>query len=362
MKVIYLGSGPLIPQMKKDLFIDEISKCLDVEFWNFKELSNISNYSLPDEINDYTNITSISEFKYKVRELKSTDHIFITPMSIRSLGEIIEVILNNKSKIVHLEKGILQNHLIAKSNFIRYNKTRIKKHLKTLLNFDKIKFSYVLKSPGINPLIPFKKSKIIHHVKYDEYLEAITEKPLVNIKYAVFLDSYMPYHQDILVHWKQQSIDPKIYFEKMNSLFDKIERKYKVKIIISAHPKAEYDKKVFKGRQIIKYKTPNLIHYSEFVISHASTSVFNAVLSSKPILFVYYNEMLEKGTRAWTISTIEYAKYLKSSLINLDCAYGIDIKHNEKVFEKFKYKYLIDKKNKSQRNSEIITNWLKNLN
>ena len=208
---------------------------------------------------------------------------------------------------------------------------------------------------------PAKRYHYIHHIKYDSYLESIKNHSIVNYKYAVFVDSNLPFLSDIIDSRGEKSVEPNKYFNLLNNFFDYLEKKYNLKIIIAPHPKADYDNSIFKQREIIKYKTDNLIKNSEIVITHDSTSIINAVLSKKNLVFVYYNEMLETGTKDWALRTIEYSKILKAPLVDLEKEFNLNLNINNKIFDKFVSNFIINKKKKKFSNEDIIIDLLKSL-
>ncbi|MDA2929389.1 hypothetical protein MYX84_05480 [Acidobacteria bacterium AH-259-O06] len=92
-------------------------------------------------------------------------------------------------------------------------------------------------------------------------------------------------------------MDEKKYLDEMSNLFDLIEIKTGLKVVIAAHPYSNYEKCsfAFGGREIIKGKTVELVAASSMVIMHTTTAVSYAVLFEKPIMVVKTAEMMKKG-------------------------------------------------------------------
>lgn len=127
----------------------------------------------------------------------------------------------------------------------------------------------------------------IHSHDYDESIRR--KRNNLNIvaqrDICVFLDEAATHHTDFLLGGDQPP-DGDMYFEAMNNLFDAVEKNTGLKVVISAHPRSNYASlgDVFKGREVVKGSTIELVASSQLVVMHASTSVSYAVLNSKPVL------------------------------------------------------------------------------
>lgn len=135
-----------------------------------------------------------------------------------------------------------------------------------------------------------------HTLDYDIFLETDKElKKVINEPYCLFLDNYIPHHPDI----KRAGLEKNFkrmadsYYQKLNSFFDYIEKLYSLKVVIAAHPRAEYDKigDVWNGRDIYYNQTIGLVKYSEFCMMHASTSINFPILYQKPLIFLTLDEL-----------------------------------------------------------------------
>ena len=127
----------------------------------------------------------------------------------------------------------------------------------------------------------------IHSHDYDESIRR--KRSNLNIvaqrDICVFLDEAATHHTDFLLGGDQPP-DGDVYFEAMNNLFDAVEKNTGLKVVIAAHPRSNYASlgDVFKGREVVKGSTIELVSSSQLVVMHASTSVSYAVLNSKPVL------------------------------------------------------------------------------
>ena len=126
----------------------------------------------------------------------------------------------------------------------------------------------------------------INHPDYELY-KFTNPQHIIEEEYMVFCDIFFPEHPDFRYVAKLDNIcAPSVYRSKMIRLFDYLESKYHIPVIIAAHPKANYRGDEWGNRKIIKYQTNNLVAYSRIVISHVSGSVTFALLHKKPLLFV----------------------------------------------------------------------------
>jgi len=131
-----------------------------------------------------------------------------------------------------------------------------------------------------------------HTLDYDLYLDykSRSPEPAEKGEYAVFLDEYFPLHPDFFVSGigKNPYSDYRQYYLEINLMFKQIEAVSGLKVVIAAHPRAQYASlpDVFEGRKLIKGNTVNLVANAKLVLAHASTSLNFAVLFNKPVVFL----------------------------------------------------------------------------
>ena len=186
-----------------------------------------------------------------------------------------------------------------------------------------------------------EKTKIIKTCSYDFVLSKLVEKRIIDEKYIVFLDEYIINHPDFKILNKKIDKE-KLYYQELNKFFNFIEKKFKFKVVIASHPRAdlEYNKIKFPKHNVFIGNTPQLMKYSEGCITHASTSVNFAVIFEKPILFITTNRM--KRSR--------YANELLSSWfnkipLNISASYSQEdvtngFKINNKYMKQYFYKFI----------------------
>lgn len=200
---------------------------------------------------------------------------------------------------------------------------------------------------------------------YEKFVKARTApRTALPSPYAVFLDIFLPRQSDIKFE-KRRTVDPHNYFTSLNRFFDLIEAKFAVKVVIAAHPKAQYSPETFKGRSIIYGKTAEVVRDCQFVISHHSTSIGYAVLNAAPAIFVYTQEMLELYRHQQVASIFEIANFLHSSIYNIDTISSddqIELKTvNAVQYDKYKYQFLATPETEGLETQEIFYNEIHRL-
>ena len=130
----------------------------------------------------------------------------------------------------------------------------------------------------------------IHSYDYDLYLDKRMNNNCNLDSYSnicVFLDVAATHHIDN-AFCDLENADEHYYYKTMNVLFNWIEEKTRLKVVIAAHPRSNYSKhdECFGGRSIIYGKTIELVRKCKFVLSHYSSSINYAVIYKKPAIFL----------------------------------------------------------------------------
>ena len=302
------------------------------------------NLSKTYHFDNYFSISSLDVSQFDKFNLDfAIDFLDISPLSykIRSILKI------NKTSI-----SKVQNALIPESE-LKNNIPFIKKIIKNIFKLSSwrnIIFSF---QKLINPKIFFESDEIFvggssgenliastfskniipsHSFDYDIFLDIDKKKNVFIEKYIVFVDQNLAFHTDIKFLKLNQVVTAEKYYQSLEMFFQKFEYLYGLKLIIAAHPRSNYElyPNIFKGRDVIKGNTPELIKCSSHVIMHASTSVSFAVLWNKPISFVTTDEISDSF---YFINIKMNANLFCKKIINID-NYNIDeIKrsYNDKI-------------------------------
>ena len=182
-----------------------------------------------------------------------------------------------------------------------------------------------------------------HSFDYDTYLEEEYDNKNPQIKncYAVFLDSFIPYHPDYLYMNMPPYCSAENYYPDLNNFFNYLESLMNLQIVIAAHPKADYSKKnnPYDNRKIFFNKTTNLVKHSKMVLTHVSTSTHFAVLYKKPIIFLnsskyssrYFNA-INSYSHIFDKEPIEVDNYNEKK--------ELDLKINQERYTAYKNKYI----------------------
>jgi hypothetical protein len=143
-----------------------------------------------------------------------------------------------------------------------------------------------LKSDTGRPLFPPSERYIPAHVMdYDLYLEENSRLPKP-LDAAVFIDQNFGFHPDIksmFLDW----FDVDEFYHHLRLFFDRIESELGLEVVIAAHPRGVYDQPhaLFGNRRIFYSQTPTLIRNGQLMITAYSTSIAQAILHEKLILF-----------------------------------------------------------------------------
>jgi hypothetical protein len=333
-KIIYISHSHLTSKVRFDYYIDYLlSKNWSVEYWNLLPL-------LHGEIDEFG--SQDADFLVTPKTYSDIEKM----LSLKDNRNAIFVILINYGP-----KYILLYRLLTKYNcnihFFAWGayphskaESILKKMFLHLLNpftlFKKI-FNHIncvihkklkLVKPydvvycaGQSILKTFPdalKLVSVNTIDYDHYVRVKKDtKSLVNDSYAVFLDINLPFQSDLKIH-NMPMLDPDEYFGSLNNFFELIEKKFRLKIVIAAHPKANYDNSTFKGRKIFRNLTPELVSKANFVLSHHSTSISYAVLNCKPIIFIYTSLMEKIYNKTCVEKIISFANFLESTVYDIN--------------------------------------------
>jgi hypothetical protein len=157
-----------------------------------------------------------------------------------------------------------------------------------------------------------------HSFDYDLFLGEISSSPSPIFKepYAVFLDEYAPFHPDYQLLLSKPHVLPLDYYPDLNRYFDRFEANSGLKVVIAAHPKADYDREgsPFADRPVLLGCTSELVRSSSAVLLHSSTSVSFPVLYKKPMIYLSST----RYSHAWRRAIRLFAKELASPVVDID--------------------------------------------
>lgn len=372
MKVLFLSFAPVHKMHFTDMYITSIGEVFPYVVWDISMLGGG-----PDKENteypDILRIHDLPEFTRQLDALRAEGEqiVAISNILIYNLHIIYPALhergipvlqIDKESIIFWMKDQFLRDHpdQIPESEKSKYRWTAnpLTNKVYRYLENQHVKFDYML---GARNYFPESSKRFvpIHNLKYDEYLRSTAEEPVLQEKYILFMDAGIAHLP--AVSGKPDSINREEYLARMNHLFDCLEQKYGLPVVIAGHPKSEYPENAFNGRKYILYKTAALARYAEVVLCHYSTSIIDLVLQKKPIIFLYSEEYLQSASRTITITTMEYAKLLNAPLVELsgdaDPSQGMD----EAAYDRFIAENIVNESHKDSSNAVLITDFIKTL-
>ena len=255
-KIIFiLIPSPTLSIEENFYFRELIDQKIEIEVWDITS-TIYENVSISDEIN--------RSYIKKITQKKAF-HLLLSKVNLKQTVFVMGVTYNYQS--LWLYRALTKSNCIV-CFFDRGNLPRLEKEKKEkiksiikVLDFGRI-FQYVKNrfavyckrngsiknfnfvfAAGSKAQSRYGKSSTkisINSSDYDNYLTLNREKTKqFSEKYCVFLDEFLPYHPDFPI-LGIQTVNPKTYFQNLNRFFDFIEQKSGTKVIVAAHPKADY--------------------------------------------------------------------------------------------------------------------------
>lgn len=203
----------------------------------------------------------------------------------------------------------------------------------------------------------------IHHPDFDDWRSTgASDRPLVAGRTAVFLDMYYTAHPDHAVEGLPP-VDAARYFRSLNAFFGRLEARHGLRVVVAAHPKADYAHNPFEGRPAIRLATRELARFADFAVTTFSASMNYAVLGLKPLFIIDSDEMAvvhkPAGQEAWPRM---YADVLGARYVNLDHPADEDVvprAPDPGVYDAFKYRHLVSRENEGRSTAEVLAAFLK---
>ncbi|MCH5308507.1 MAG: hypothetical protein J1E58_01510 [Prevotella sp.] len=201
----------------------------------------------------------------------------------------------------------------------------------------------------------------INHPDYEEFIRHQNLESEERSPYIVYVDNYFPLHPEVLQRnplFKANDMAG-VFYESLNNYFERIEKEFGCRVIIAAHPSADYSKNPFGGRKIVYNKTCELIKDSQKVCMHTSNSLSYVIMYDKPVALL--------SNYVYRQAKIDYKRLLQiSNLIKVPIT-EMDLEQDRYLFrhidkgfnENYKKKYLIGAA--SIANSELFKKHLEKI-
>lgn len=266
---------------------------------------------------------------FSKRILKISYMLFLNPLLI--LNKLNAYFFLFLGKIFKFYPNIV---FVAGKKFI--NKTKKQNRKTIVVPISTIDYSKIL----------IKKRNKIKSIKYSN-------------NYAVYLsdrDYNMPPEEALKIKTIKSNFSFYGWHKPLLNFFDNLEKKFNLKIIIAAHPKAikKNNIKMFSPRRVFFDKTYKLIEHCKFVIALRSSAINYAVIYKKPIIFLTGKDLTDSQNTS--VSLI--AKHFNQTPFNINSKFDrnkIDrcLDFKKKSFTKFKRDYISNLQN-DRPNFEII--------
>lgn len=323
--IVLIDHEPFTIRRKELFYVDKLRDFgFNVEIWDISQYV-LPGLTLPGEIEDpYLSIIgSILDLKRLISSKKLEDTIFIVECwKGWHTKEIFKLLSDKKCLLVRID--LFGNTYVGET--IRDKFVRLFSSMFWRVIRDKVisyaffcyKKVYHIKDYDrvFASSIYVKRTDSINHPDYENF-HFRSHPPLLDGQYIVFCDNYFPFHPDFKYRWNYNHMpSAEKYVESLNRFFSFIEAKYKMPVVIAAHPKSDYRKDYFGNRKIMKGVTDNLIINSSMVILHASNSISYAILANRPILMITtdgYNTLKIEKQRMEKL-----ARRIKLPLYNID--------------------------------------------
>jgi hypothetical protein len=375
-KLIYLSFIRLTDKVSRDWYIDYcIEKGAAVEYWDIVTLTREEHDDVFTLSVGYLRyIKTYKEFEELVCQHENQDAVYVMLINYsRRFSKPFRLLSKYNCKMVFLNWGampitapaalrwqrIIYRLFTNPSNFARTVVDVISgiayRRLNVVKRFD-IVFTAGQELASTNQyakkIVPFNLFDFDHYNRVK-----LADERTVKGKYAVFLDINLPYQNDLAI-CGLPAVNATSYFQSLNRFFGLLEKAHGIKIVIVAHPKANYVSNEFEQRESYRMLTAELIKDAEYVITHHSTALSYAILNLKPILFIYTNEMMRiyKGTVIRYIEAL--ASYVNGQFYNVD-----EITDGAQVviqrpcldrYDAYKYSYLTSHESENSLSAEIF--------
>mgnify|MGYP000271146221 CR=1 FL=1 len=379
-KIIYIGYMPLTEKVINDFYIeDALLHNYNIEYWDlshlifpdifYKEKSNLSYEFI---------FKNLDQVKSRLKYLDIDKSLFILNFTYRfNVVKIFFLLTQYNCKTGYFARGALPT---IKSNNLEFSLRLISfmSNPKKMFYFLKNKLAQIIVKTGLvkpytivfnagfrgtdtigyNFINKTSSNFVnINYFDFDDFLSTKLSLRFIAEKYCVFHDEYLPLHPDFSM-LGIKTVNSDLYYIELNNFFDLIERKFKVKVVIAAHPKAEKYKTsdMFNNRQVFFGKISSLIKFSEFSILHGSSSVSYSILNVKPCVFITLNS-IKINMPTYNRIIRSFADILGQPYININTVSSSDlliIPVNTIKYDSYKYNYLTSKESENQSSKEIF--------
>jgi len=333
-KIVFLAHAHLSEKIVRDCHMEELlARGISIEYWDLVELL----FGITHEANEITRdfvvqVAGYRELESMLRVLRNQRAKFVLLMAFEGrFSRLFRLLTKYGCRQYYIGWGALPWHIgnprwrrllrraLQPFHFISSVASWMQGAILQGLGLIK-PIDVVFAAGGVVCRTAKRCRRIIatNSPDYDRYAETLSHsRRAVEEPYCVFLDVYLPYHPDLKIVGIA-NLDAKRYFASLNRFFSIVESQYDLRVVIAAHPQANYSPGTFDGRTCIQGATALLVRDAEFVIAQYSTSVGFAVLHNKPVLFIITADMNRYQENTLVQYTQGLAQYLGLEVLNVD--------------------------------------------
>ena len=356
IKIVYLVGGPLTARWLDYYHTDEMAEMFDVEFWDCsKVIENAYKVSAPLHRDYLVRIADLDDYQRRLQSLPKD------VLAVIEIGLIAKYYSILKMASRHIKNGVIidfwtyyvwdivktkkQNDNIPQETIARRIKEKLYQYdiiwlmakicrcrrleqVRDVLDTYKKRKQYKKDSKEDEKCrklfrlfeITYKPHQqfTINHPDYEKYL-LIKNQVSRKDRYVVFVADYYPFHPEVTLSASYSKAEvAKEYYSSLNRFFRKVECQMNCKVVIAEHPSAKWEDNPFDGREIIYYKTAELVRDSAGVCMHCSCAFSFVALFDKPVA-ILYNRALE-ASEDMIRDTRLMASSLQTTLCNTDTA------------------------------------------
>ena len=348
IKIVYLVGGPLTKRWLSYYCVDEMAVDFDVEFWDIAALlpDGYDVSAIEERVYERT-ILSMDELRQNLKRLSKdtllVNEIGLVPSHYEVLKMVASYIPNgividfwtynmwdiwNKSQAPTSQKGIKQylyqfDAIWYISKLLHCRSMVDVRDLRKALQIRKENRHIMTEEENCKRLFkiyemtykPFQQYTI-NHPDYEKYLQVRYQKDRLD-KYIVFIADDYPYHPETIIRpgYDREEVS-KQYYASLNRFFDKVEKTYACKVVIAEHPSARWVHNPFDGREMVFFKTAELVRDSYAVCLHCSCAFSFAALFDKPVA-ILYNQALEAND-PMRLETPLMAQAIRGRMVDID--------------------------------------------
>jgi hypothetical protein len=378
--LIILSHEPYRAVMRQQYFMDEFEEeGYQVEFWCIQKVLRYSRRANYPNVETGKGVVYINSGKDLYDKLDRLNSGTLICLEIWFVWETFKLYLFlNKRRFYLFSIDYYKNNVLEVSRIQKVFRAAKNGRIQVFISYvkafiKKITFQFYVKMCSLKgPSLVFVPGA--SSVRYGDHIVPINHFDLYQYEkeqqrsspdlapYLVFLDTCLTGHPDIQ-RQNRKTIDPELYFKKLNRFFDEVEAVTGCEVIIAGHPKCSY-KNEFGSRACVINKTASLIIDSQGVIGHHSTSLNFAVLANKPIYLVYTEEFIKQVQPLLILLDVYdnmngYQNKLNCSMLNIDRKWSLtDLKPVDEVAYKRFIDDFIVAPNNARENFNIIKNHL----